>query len=80
MLTCDAHHGQYADHIGVMMSRLSSTVIVRGAMPIDELTSEILHAINRGEGLQRPERLGASLALQLRQVEHGTVLCPVVWP
>lgn len=47
--------------------------IVRGATPIDELTSEILHAINRGEGLQRPERLGASLALQLRQVEHGTV-------
>ncbi|GJI98143.1 protein kinase [Duganella caerulea] len=47
--------------------------IVRGATPIEELTSEILHAINRGEGLQRPERLGASLALQLRQVEHGTV-------
>ena len=47
--------------------------IVRGATTIDELTSEILHAINRGEGLQRPERLGASLALQLRQVEHGTV-------
>ena len=47
--------------------------IVRGATPIGELTSEILHAINRGEGLQRPERLGASLALQLRQVEHGTV-------
>lgn len=47
--------------------------IVRGETPIDELTSEILHAINRGEGLQRPERLGASLALQLRQVEHGTV-------
>ncbi|MCW2312068.1 methylation-associated defense system protein kinase MAD6 [Rhodoferax antarcticus] len=47
--------------------------IVRGATPIEELTSEILHAINRGEGLQRPERLGASLALQLRHVEHGTV-------
>ncbi|MEJ6004773.1 protein kinase [Paucibacter sp. AS339] len=47
--------------------------IVRGATPIEQLTSEILHAINRGEGLQRPERLGASLALQLRQVEHGTV-------
>ncbi|CAD5370099.1 Serine/threonine protein kinase [Rubrivivax sp. A210] len=47
--------------------------IVRGATPIAELTREILHAINRGEGLQRPERLGASLALQLRQVEHGTV-------
>lgn len=47
--------------------------IVRGTASIEELTSEILHAINRGEGLQRPERLGASLALQLRQVEHGTV-------
>lgn len=47
--------------------------IVRGETSIDELTSEVLHAINRGEGLQRPERLGASLALQLRQVEHGTV-------
>ena len=40
---------------------------------IGELTEELLHAINRGEGLQRPERLGGSLALQLRQVEHGTV-------
>jgi len=47
--------------------------IVRGETSIDSLTSEILHAINRGEGLQQPERLGASLALQLRQVEHGTV-------
>ncbi|ARI91068.1 TPA: protein kinase [Pseudomonas aeruginosa] len=47
--------------------------IVRGDTSIDALTSEILHAINRGEGLQRPERLGTSLALQLRQVEHGTV-------
>ncbi|MET3715428.1 protein kinase [Pseudomonas sp. PvP001] len=47
--------------------------IVRGETSIDALISEILHAINRGEGLQRPERLGTSLALQLRQVEHGTV-------
>ncbi|WP_338585924.1 protein kinase [Pseudomonas sp. MAG733B] len=47
--------------------------IVRGETSIDALISEILHAINRGEGLQRPERLGASLALQLRQVERGTV-------
>ncbi|WP_460086529.1 methylation-associated defense system protein kinase MAD6 [Pseudomonas sp. H1_B04] len=47
--------------------------IVRGETSIDALTSVILHAINRGEGLQRPERLGTSLALQLRQVEHGTV-------
>lgn len=47
--------------------------IVRGEASIASLTSELLHAINRGEGLQRPERLGDSLALQLRHVEHGTV-------
>lgn len=47
--------------------------IVRGDEPVVTLTTEILHAINRGEALQRPERLGGSLALQLRLVEHGTV-------
>lgn len=47
--------------------------IVRGEASTDELITEILHAINRGEGLQRPERLGNSLALQLRHVENGTV-------
>lgn len=47
--------------------------VVRDQATIDGMTLELLHAINRGEGLQRPERLGGSLALQLRQVEHGTV-------
>lgn len=47
--------------------------IVRGEHSPAELVPELLRAINRGEGLQRPERLGDSLALQLRQVEHGTV-------
>lgn len=47
--------------------------IVRGEHLPSELVPELLRAINRGEGLQRPERLGNSLALQLRQVEHGTV-------
>lgn len=47
--------------------------VVRAPDSLGALTQELLHAINRGEGLQRPERLGESLALQLRQVEHGTV-------
>lgn len=47
--------------------------VVRDPAALDGLTQELLHAINRGEGLLRPERLGGSLALQLRQVEHGTV-------
>lgn len=47
--------------------------IVRGVEPATDLAAEILRAINRGEGLQRADRLGGHLALQLRQVEHGTV-------
>jgi serine/threonine protein kinase len=47
--------------------------VVTDPAAIGDLTEELLHGINRGEGLQRPERLGGSLALQLRQVEHGTV-------
>ena len=34
---------------------------------------DVLHAINRGEGLIDPTRLGNSLALQVRQVERGTI-------
>jgi serine/threonine protein kinase len=47
--------------------------IVRGAEPVTALTNEVLNAINRGEGLQRADRLSGNLALQLRHVEHGTV-------
>ncbi|WP_295623195.1 protein kinase [uncultured Lamprocystis sp.] len=46
--------------------------IVQGEGSTAALTTELLHAINRGEGLQRPERLGNCLALQLRPVENGT--------
>ncbi|PKN39763.1 MAG: protein kinase, partial [Deltaproteobacteria bacterium HGW-Deltaproteobacteria-20] len=34
---------------------------------------EVLTAINRGEGLSNPKRLGNSLALRVRVVERGTV-------
>jgi hypothetical protein len=47
--------------------------IVRAKEPVNSLVPQLLNAINRGEGLQRPERLGLNLALQLRQVENGTV-------
>jgi serine/threonine protein kinase len=47
--------------------------IVQGEDSMEDLIGVILHAINRGEGLQQPERLGQNLALQLRQVEHGTI-------
>lgn len=54
--------------------------VVRDQAAMVQLPQELLHAINRGEGLQRPERLGGSLALQLRQVEHGTVRSYRIFP
>lgn len=40
----------------------------------------LLHAINRGEGLTEPERLGGELALQVRHVERGTIRSYRVFP
>jgi hypothetical protein len=36
-------------------------------------TISILEAMNRGEGLLDPKRLGAHLALRIRQVDKGTI-------
>ncbi len=47
--------------------------LVRGALQPEQMLSEVLQAINRGEGLTDPGRLGGSLALQVRQVEGGTI-------
>nr|WP_240936031.1 serine/threonine-protein kinase [Halomonas bachuensis] len=44
-----------------------------GAKSQDEVTT-ILRAINRGEGLSDPARLGNQLALRVRQVDKGTIL------
>lgn len=43
-----------------------------GAKSADEVTA-ILRAINRGEGLSDPARLGNQLALRVRQVDKGTI-------
>ena len=43
-----------------------------GAKSIVEVTA-ILRAINRGEGLSDPARLGNQLALRVRQVDKGTI-------
>jgi serine/threonine protein kinase len=43
-----------------------------GAKSADEVIA-ILRAINRGEGLSDPARLGNQLALRVRQVEKGTI-------
>jgi len=36
-------------------------------------TDRLLAAINRGEGLSNPTRVGNALALRVRMVEHGTI-------
>ncbi|HOY67294.1 MAG TPA: protein kinase [Candidatus Ozemobacteraceae bacterium] len=38
-----------------------------------DVLRDILDGINRGEGLYHPARLGGSLALQVRNVENGTI-------
>lgn len=43
-----------------------------GVKSSDEVTA-ILRAINRGEGLSDPARLGDQLALRVRQVDKGTI-------
>jgi len=45
-----------------------------------ELLPTIIRAINRGEGLTDPDRLGGKLALQVRDVERGTVRSYRVFP
>lgn len=47
--------------------------MVRGEEMAELALPEVLQAINRGEGLLDPARLAGSLALQVRQVEHGTI-------
>jgi hypothetical protein len=47
--------------------------MVRGESRPELALPEVLQAINRGEGLLDPTRLPNSLALQVRQVERGTV-------
>lgn len=46
---------------------------VRGELAPGELLDELLRAINRGEGLNRPERLADNLALEVRRVEGGSI-------
>lgn len=47
--------------------------VVRGDRSPEILLEPLVMAINRGEGLTRPERLDNALALQVRRVEGGSV-------
>lgn len=49
-----------------------SAIKVPGEKDTDEVMS-VLQAINRGEGLSDPARLGNQLALRVRQVDKGTI-------
>jgi serine/threonine protein kinase len=47
--------------------------VVRGETKPEGLLDSLLVAINRGEGLTRPERIGNNLALEVRRVDGGSV-------
>lgn len=54
--------------------------LIHGEVKVAEALPSVLRAINRGEGLRGPDRLGGKLALQVRQVERGTVRSYRVFP
>ncbi|UQA57107.1 methylation-associated defense system protein kinase MAD6 [Polyangium aurulentum] len=54
--------------------------VVRGERDAEELLDPLLVAINRGEGLNRPERLGNNLALEVRRVDGGSVRSYRLYP
>jgi len=54
--------------------------VVRGDRRPDGLLEPLLVAINRGEGLTRPERIGNNLGLEVRKVDGGTVRSYRLYP
>jgi serine/threonine protein kinase len=54
--------------------------IVRGDRTSEGLLESLLVAINRGEGLARPERIGNNLALEVRRVDGGSVRSYRLYP
>lgn len=54
--------------------------VVCGERNADDLLDQLLVAINRGEGISRPERIGNNLALEVRRVERGSVRSYRMYP
>jgi hypothetical protein len=54
--------------------------LVRGERGAEGLLEPLLVAINRGEGLNQPERIGNNLALEVRRVEGGSVRSYRLYP
>lgn len=54
--------------------------VVRGDRRPEGLLEPLLVAINRGEGLTRPERIGNNLALEVRRVGGGSVRSYRLYP
>jgi len=53
---------------------------VRGDLRPEGLLEPLLVAINRGEGLTHPERIGNNLALEVRRVDGGSVRSYRLYP
>lgn len=49
------------------------SMLIKGEGELNAQVDILLQAINRGEGLVDPARLGRSLALRVRRVERGTI-------
>lgn len=47
--------------------------LIRDGETLAEVLQTLLHALNRGEGLAKPELIGDRLAIRVRHVEKGTI-------
>jgi hypothetical protein len=54
--------------------------VVRGDTNSERLLDTLIAAINRGEGLAHPERIGNNLALEVRHVDGGSIRSYRLYP
>jgi hypothetical protein len=54
--------------------------LIRGVRPVSGELPAVIQAINRGEGLIEPDRFGADMALQVRQLDRVTIRSYRVFP
>jgi len=71
--------GRWLQMLPYRSARRMIDLVVHGSA-LDGLLPEVLRAINRGEGLHDLSKLGNMLALQVRQVQHGSVKSYRVFP
>lgn len=73
LLYFELHDEERAERMLPFPSVLRFTELLASHASVDEERDNVLRALNRGEGLVAPERIGNALALKVREVPGGTI-------